>query len=64
MSSIIPNDKKNNSKEAFKKKVKNGKSIKEDYPTLEDLMFNNKPLIQKETSKKKYKEWLRNRNNP
>ena len=33
------------------------KDLKDEYPTIEDMMFGNKEAIKKSNKKKKYKEW-------
>lgn len=39
------------------------KDLKDEYPTLEDMMFGNKEAIKKHKQNKKYKEWRNNRKN-
>lgn len=37
------------------------KKIKDEYPDIENLMFENKDLIRKDKEKKKFKEWQRSK---
>lgn len=39
------------------------KKILEEYPSIENLMFENKDLIKKDKEKKKYKEWQKQKKN-